>query len=115
MNHGQLEMAFRLAMLDRQLHVAATTIAACWKGHVTRLKQRVIVKKRVWALWTISLFVSRKMIGIRRKREQSKAVGLLQRLCKGYLVSKRFIGTRSKIAMKVTLQSFAEMKNRIGT
>ena len=42
-------------------------------------------------------------------------MGVLQRMCKGYLVSKRFFRERAKISINASLMQFTEQRNAWGT
>ena len=45
-----LEYAFYSALLDKRIHIASLTIAACWKGLRIRRHLRDALKKRKWAI-----------------------------------------------------------------
>ena len=110
----QLEMAFNLAVLDKDMHLAATIIAACWKGIKTRRSLRAVRKKRIWAIWTLQAFIVRKMATLRKRRAQREAALLLQKHMKGYLVLKRYFKEISRINIDNTLSHFSVMKAQVG-
>ena len=47
--------------------------------------------------------------------QQHKAAAIVQRVCKGYLVSKRYFRERAKISIDCTLESFFQIRHEWGT
>ena len=51
------------------------------------------------------------MAAKRKQRALENSVGLLQRLCKGYLVNKRYFKERAKISINASLMEFTLQRN----
>ena len=53
LNLEQFEMAYAMALVDKKMHLAQISIAACWKGLKVRRALIQITKARRRAIWTI--------------------------------------------------------------
>ena len=53
---NELEYAFYTALLDKRLHVASLTIAACWRGIRQRRYLKDTIQKRKWAIRYLQRF-----------------------------------------------------------
>ena len=80
-----------MALMDKRFHLAALAIQACWRGIRTRRESLEFMRLKRKAIWTISKFVIARQAAIRLKRKQEAASLLIQRYCRGHLVSKKFI------------------------
>ena len=53
LNLEQFEMAYAMALVDKKMHLAQISIAACWKGLRVRRALIQTTKARRRAIWTI--------------------------------------------------------------
>ena len=105
-----LELSYQMALLDKRFHLASLTIAAAYRGLRTRRHLRKILANRKWAVLTIQRIMRKLMADQRLKRDKITATLLVQRYCRGHLVSKRWIQKVGDIRIDATLKQFYDIK-----
>ena len=73
LNPLQFEMALAMTLVDKKMHLAQMSIAACWRGIIVRRVLREEKRKRYRTIITIQRFFRRKAKQFREEKEQNFA------------------------------------------
>lgn len=106
MDPVNLEYAFRMCRLDQKMNEASTTIICCWRGYKTRKMLKTLIRARKSALLLIQYMMKRRMRRRIKAVLEMKAATLIQRYCKGHLVSKHYIHFMGDVSIDKSLVSF---------
>ena len=77
MNYFDLELAYEMLLVEMKMNLAATRIAAIYKGARVRKELKPIIVKRKSATLFIQAIVRFKLIQIKCKKRKNDAVLLL--------------------------------------
>lgn len=91
----QLEMAFRLQLLEKRIKRAVVKIQAWFRMFLVRRKYLPMLKKRNRSLQYIQTFYRFRLKLKASLREKKKAATIIQKYLRGYIQCNRIMGPRA--------------------